>query len=706
MSLGGGQGLLASFLVLGLGDVALFVHLFEHQVAPRERVFGVDLRVVGGGRGDDPGQRRRLPGLQHRGAGLGRRPAAGVGAAEEGPRGRLDPVGALAEVDRVQVLGEDLVLAPVALEPVGERRLAELLEDRAAALGGERVLDELLGDRRGALRGALAEDVLDQGAPDALEVDAVVLVEARVLDRDHRVLDVGGDLPRAEQDLVLVAGQGADRLAGGVEDLAVLRRLELGEVVDRRQVLGDRHHHPEDHRDEGQDAEAEQTKRMRSFFRRGLRALVGGPAAAERCAAGRRGFVPRPPSSSARRPAAERRRQSSIARGGPDAKRGRRAARGDARRAARRRAGRCGSSSASTRPPPTSTSATPSCSRSCASSRRRGTGRADHRRLHRPGRRPERPLGAAAGAQRRRRSRPTPPPTRSRPSRCSTASAPRSASTASGCGWRRRSCSGCSPGRRSPGCSSATTSRSGWRRGSRSPPLELLYPLLQGYDSVAVEADVELGGTDQKFNLLFGRDIQAAYGQKPQSILTMPILVGIDGVQKMSKSLGNYVGVTDAAGGDVRQADEDPGRGDARVLPAAARRGGCRRGRPNEAKRELARRIVERFHGADAARQAEEHFDRLFVRHEAPEEVEEVELGRLPRRGRRLGPPAAADGRRLRDQLQRGAAPARAGRREARRRAACRPARSTSSPADARRPRPAGRQAPLPPPARRRLSAH
>ena len=79
--------------------------------------------------------------------------------------------------------------------------------------------------------------------------------------------------------------------------------------------------------------------------------------------------------------------------------------------------------------------------------------------------------------------------------------------------------------------------------------LELLYPLLQGYDSVAVEADVELGGTDQKFNLLFGRDIQAGYGMPPQaiqSIMTLPILVGTDGVQKMSKSLGNYVGVTDA----------------------------------------------------------------------------------------------------------------------------------------------------------------
>src|SRR5215475_14212563 len=74
---------------------------------------------------------------------------------------------------------------------------------------------------------------------------------------------------------------------------------------------------------------------------------------------------------------------------------------------------------------------------------------------------------------------------------------------------------------------------------------ELLYPLLQGYDSVAVEAVVELGGTDQKFNLLFGRDIQAAYGKSPQSILTMPILVGTDGTQKMSKSLDNYVGVTD-----------------------------------------------------------------------------------------------------------------------------------------------------------------
>ena len=154
---------------------------------------------------------------------------------------------------------------------------------------------------------------------------------------------------------------------------------------------------------------------------------------------------------------------------------------------------------------------------------------------------------------------------------------------------------------------------------------ELLYPLLQGYDSVAVEADVELGGTDQKFNLLFGRDVQASYGQQPQSVLTMPILVGIDGVQKMSKSLGNYVGVTDAPeemfGRLMRIPDE--------AMPEYFRLllgEDVPAGPANEAKRQLARRIVERFRDAAAAGAAEEHFDRLFVRHEAPDEVQEVEL--------------------------------------------------------------------------------
>jgi tyrosyl-tRNA synthetase len=165
------------------------------------------------------------------------------------------------------------------------------------------------------------------------------------------------------------------------------------------------------------------------------------------------------------------------------------------------------------------------------------------------------------------------------------------------------------------------------RMGAGQPvaALELLYPLLQGYDSVAVEAGLELGGTDQKFNLLFGRDIQAAYGQKPQSILTLPILVGTDGVQKMSKSLGNYIGVTEAPeemfGKLMRVPDA--------AMPEYFRLllgGELPSGPPNEAKRELGRRIVARFHGEDAAHGAEDHFDRLFVRHEEPEDIEEIGL--------------------------------------------------------------------------------
>lgn len=155
--------------------------------------------------------------------------------------------------------------------------------------------------------------------------------------------------------------------------------------------------------------------------------------------------------------------------------------------------------------------------------------------------------------------------------------------------------------------------------------LELLYPLLQGYDSVAVEADLELGGTDQKFNLLFGRDIQVAFGQEPQSILTMPILVGTDGVQKMSKSLGNYVGITDAPEEMFGRLMSIPDAAMAeyyRLLLGAEQPVGP----PNEAKRELARRLVERFHGEGSGDRAEEHFDRVFVRHEAPAEMPELDL--------------------------------------------------------------------------------
>ena len=154
--------------------------------------------------------------------------------------------------------------------------------------------------------------------------------------------------------------------------------------------------------------------------------------------------------------------------------------------------------------------------------------------------------------------------------------------------------------------------------------LELLYPLLQGYDSVAVDADVEIGGTDQKFNLLLGRDVQQAYGKKPQSILTTAILPGTDGTRRMSKSLGNYVGITEPPeeifGKVMRIPDEamptyyellledefDPGR------PAV------------EAKRALARAICAQFHGDSAAKAAEEHFDRLHVERALPDEMEEA----------------------------------------------------------------------------------
>lgn len=156
--------------------------------------------------------------------------------------------------------------------------------------------------------------------------------------------------------------------------------------------------------------------------------------------------------------------------------------------------------------------------------------------------------------------------------------------------------------------------------------LELLYPLLQGYDSVAIEADVELGGTDQKFNLLFGRDIQAAYGQKPQSIVTLPILVGTDGVQKMSKSLGNYVGVTDPPEemfGKLMSIPDEAMDEYYRLLLGQERPDSA----PNQAKRELGRRIVDRFHGEGSGSAAEEHFNRVHVKHEIPEEIPEVELG-------------------------------------------------------------------------------
>jgi tyrosyl-tRNA synthetase len=160
--------------------------------------------------------------------------------------------------------------------------------------------------------------------------------------------------------------------------------------------------------------------------------------------------------------------------------------------------------------------------------------------------------------------------------------------------------------------------------------LELLYPLLQAYDSVAVDADVELGGTDQKFNLLLGRDIQRAYGKPEQAILTMPLLVGIEGGRKMSKSLGNQIGITDPpdeiygktmsipdeAIGDYRRLLlDDRSRGTEPSVGGASAR---------DAKRALARGLVEWLYSEPDAEAAERGFERVFVEHEAPEEIAEA----------------------------------------------------------------------------------
>ncbi len=153
--------------------------------------------------------------------------------------------------------------------------------------------------------------------------------------------------------------------------------------------------------------------------------------------------------------------------------------------------------------------------------------------------------------------------------------------------------------------------------------LELLYPVLQGYDSVCVRADVELGGTDQTFNLLMGRSIQQAYGQPPQIVLTTPILTGTDGVQKMSKSLGNHIGVSDPPGEmygkTMRIPDEQIGPWFSLLLGAEPPAGLG----PRDAKRALARALVARFHGPEAAAEAEATFDRVFIAHELPDEIPE-----------------------------------------------------------------------------------
>jgi tyrosyl-tRNA synthetase len=173
--------------------------------------------------------------------------------------------------------------------------------------------------------------------------------------------------------------------------------------------------------------------------------------------------------------------------------------------------------------------------------------------------------------------------------------------------------------------------------------LEFLYPLVQAYDSVALRVDVELGGTDQKFNLLVGRDIQREFGQEPQVVITMPILPGTDGIEKMSKSLGNHIGIHDAPAemfGKVMSVPDaalpvylwlasDFGPHEIHGHIEALTRGQVN---PSLVKRSLARDVVAQYHGPEAATEAEASFDRIFVRHEAPVEMPLMELpaGGLP----------------------------------------------------------------------------
>ncbi|RNC67509.1 MAG: tyrosine--tRNA ligase [Desulfuromonadales bacterium] len=164
---------------------------------------------------------------------------------------------------------------------------------------------------------------------------------------------------------------------------------------------------------------------------------------------------------------------------------------------------------------------------------------------------------------------------------------------------------------------------------------EFLYPLIQGYDSVALKADVELGGTDQKFNLLVGRELQREWGQAPQSVLTMPLLEGLDGINKMGKSLGNYIGISEPAdeifGKIMSISDELMLRyyellSDLALSEIDKIRIGIRDGsvHPMEAKKQLGREIVARYHGAVAARDSEENFVKRFRDNQVPDVIPEL----------------------------------------------------------------------------------
>lgn len=190
--------------------------------------------------------------------------------------------------------------------------------------------------------------------------------------------------------------------------------------------------------------------------------------------------------------------------------------------------------------------------------------------------------------------------------------------------------------------------------------LEFLYPLLQGYDSVVMKADVELGGTDQKFNLLVGRDLQKSFGQTPQIIITMPILEGVDGTEKMSKSLNNYIGISEPPeemfGKVMSISDNLMWRYyelltdiDYESLKKEVENGIVH---PKKAKENLAKTIVSEYHGIDAAEKARMHFEKVFAQKELPQEIAEVfidqdEIGICDLMCKTLSAPSTSEARRL-----------------------------------------------------------
>ena len=179
--------------------------------------------------------------------------------------------------------------------------------------------------------------------------------------------------------------------------------------------------------------------------------------------------------------------------------------------------------------------------------------------------------------------------------------------------------------------------RARFRSGTPISLVEFLYPMFQGYDSVAVHADVELGGTDQTFNLLMGREVQRAYGQAPQVVLIMPLIEGTDGARKMSKSLDNYIGLTEPSDQMFGKLMSIPdtliakylrlctplGRDEVERVEAGLEDGSLR---PDQAKRRLAREIVDLYHEEGAGSAAEERFDQVFRSHGIPDEVPELPI--------------------------------------------------------------------------------